>query len=91
MQALQPQIEALQKSAGADARQPSWPDGLSNREAEVLRLVAQGLSNDEIGHALFISSSTVATHLRNIYKKIGTANRAAAATYAVAHGIAQPE
>jgi DNA-binding NarL/FixJ family response regulator len=59
------------------------PDGLSQREMEVLRLVAAGKSNREIADALCISLNTVATHVRNILTKTGTANRTEAAAYAL--------
>jgi ATP/maltotriose-dependent transcriptional regulator MalT len=54
-------------------------DGLSSREIEVLRLLAHGLSNREIGADLVISEHTVARHLQNIFAKIGVGSRAAAA------------
>jgi DNA-binding NarL/FixJ family response regulator len=59
---------------------------LSQREVEVLRLVANGQSNREIADALGISLNTVATHVRNILTKTGTANRTEAAAYALRHG-----
>ncbi len=62
------------------------PDGLSQREVEVLRLVATGKSNRDIADALCISLNTVATHVRNILTKTGTANRTEAAAYALRHG-----
>ncbi len=61
--------------------------GLSPREAEVLRLVARGLSYAEIGDELYISPRTVARHLQSIYAKLGLGSRAEAAAYAYAHGI----
>jgi DNA-binding CsgD family transcriptional regulator len=64
------------------------PAGLSEREGEVLRLLASGLSNREIAEALFISEKTVANHLTSIFAKTGTDNRVAAATFAIRHGIA---
>jgi DNA-binding CsgD family transcriptional regulator len=63
------------------------PHGLSEREAEVLRLVAQGLSNREIGAALSISKHTAANHVKSILKKTGCANRTDAASYAHQHGL----
>jgi len=53
----------------------------------VLRLVAAGKSNREIADALCISLNTVATHVRNILTKTGTANRTEAAAYALRHGL----
>ncbi len=62
-------------------------DGLSAREVEVLRLVAAGRSNREIGQQLFISPNTAANHVRSILQKTGSANRAEATAYAARHGL----
>ncbi len=62
-------------------------DGLTAREADVLRLVAQGLSNREIGRTLFISEHTTASHVRSILRKTGCANRTEAAAYAHRRGF----
>ena len=66
---------------------PTYPDGLTRREVEVLLLVAGGRSNRKIAEILFISPSTVIHHLSNIFVKTPSANRAEAATYAAHHGI----
>ena len=66
---------------------PALPDGLSAREVDVLRLVADGRSNREVGEALFISQNTVANHVRAILQKTGCANRAEAAVYAARHQL----
>jgi DNA-binding NarL/FixJ family response regulator len=66
---------------------PSYPDGLSEREVEVLRLVATGKSNAEIAEELVIASGTVARHVSNILNKTALSNRTEAATYAGAHGL----
>ena len=58
------------------------PGGLSAREVEVLRLVAAGRSNREIGEQLFISANTVANHMRAILQKTGSSNRAEATAFA---------
>jgi DNA-binding CsgD family transcriptional regulator len=63
-------------------------DGLSAREAEVLRLLASGKSNAQIAEALVISPNTVNRHVSNIYAKTGAANRAEAASYATRNGLA---
>lgn len=63
------------------------PAGLSEREAEVLRLVAGGLSNRQIGDHLYISQNTVANHVRAILQKTSSANRAEAASFAVRRGV----
>jgi DNA-binding SARP family transcriptional activator/DNA-binding CsgD family transcriptional regulator/tetratricopeptide (TPR) repeat protein len=64
-----------------------FPHGLSKREADVLRLVARGLSNREIGVALSISEHTAANHVRRILRKTGCANRTDAASWAHQHGL----
>ena len=63
------------------------PDGLSAREVDILRLVASGRSNREIGSTLFISEHTVANHVRSILRKTSCANRTEAATYAHRSGL----
>jgi DNA-binding NarL/FixJ family response regulator len=64
------------------------PDDLSPREAEVLRLIAAGLSNGEIGAALFVSNATVKTHINHILSKTGARDRAQVVRYAYEHGMA---
>ena len=66
---------------------PAGPDGLSDREVEVLRLLATGLSNQEIGARLHISANTAANHVRRILMKTGTANRTQAALSAAQHQL----
>ncbi|MBX9640216.1 MAG: response regulator transcription factor [Mycobacteriaceae bacterium] len=61
------------------------PNGLTEREVEVLRLLAEGLSNRAIGERLYISANTAANHVRSILLKTGAANRTQAAMYAVDH------
>jgi ATP/maltotriose-dependent transcriptional regulator MalT len=67
---------------------PALPAGLTEREAEVLRLVAAGLTNAEVADRLFLSPRTVEAHLRRIYDKLGTSSRAAATRFALEHGLA---
>jgi len=66
---------------------PSYPDGLTQREAEVLREIAAGLSNREIATRLFISEATVKTHVNNIFSKANLRDRAQAVVYAINHGL----
>ncbi len=66
---------------------PAVPDGLTSRELEVLRLLASGLSNQEIAARLHISANTAANHVRSILMKTGAANRTQAAMYAATHQI----
>ena len=72
------------RGAGAAA---APPDELSWREVDILRLVAAGLSNREIGEELCISGHTVANHVRSILRKTGAANRTEAAGYAYRHAL----
>jgi DNA-binding NarL/FixJ family response regulator len=66
---------------------PRLPDGLTEREVEVLALVAAGQTNRQIAEALVISHKTVARHLSNIFVKCGLATRAAATAYAFEHDL----
>jgi DNA-binding CsgD family transcriptional regulator len=65
------------------------PDGLSPREAEVLSLLALGLSNRELAAALSISDHTAANHVKNILRKTGSVNRTEAASYAHRRGLVE--
>jgi predicted ATPase/DNA-binding CsgD family transcriptional regulator len=66
---------------------PAYPAGLTRREAEVLRLVAAGLSNAELADRLSVSINTVESHLRAIYGKIGVTRRSAATRFALEHNL----
>jgi DNA-binding CsgD family transcriptional regulator len=66
---------------------PAGPGGLTEREVDVLRLLAAGLSNREIGARLHISANTAANHIRSILMKTGAANRTQAAMYAAQHQL----
>jgi ATP/maltotriose-dependent transcriptional regulator MalT len=65
------------------------PGGLTEREAEVLRLVAAGRTNREIAAELYLSAKTVSRHLSNIFTKVGVSSRAAATAYAFEHRIVE--
>ncbi len=79
MAALLSRIQALGVGSPSAANPP---DGLSHREVQVLGLIAEGLSNREIGKTLFISEHTAANHVRSILRKTSCANRTEAASYA---------
>ncbi|MEU3565580.1 response regulator transcription factor [Kitasatospora sp. NPDC006786] len=68
-------------------RSGELPDGLTVREAEVLALIAEGLSNAEIAQRLFVSQATVKTHINNLFAKTAVRDRAQAVAYAFRHGI----
>ncbi|WP_062651036.1 response regulator transcription factor [Streptomyces maremycinicus] len=66
------------------------PDGLTSREAEVLVLIAEGLSNQEIARRLSVSTATVKTHINNMFSKTGLKDRAQAVRYAYGKGLVRP-
>jgi DNA-binding NarL/FixJ family response regulator len=66
------------------------PDGLTAREAEVVALIADGLTNQEIARALQVSTATVKTHINNLFAKTGLKDRAQAVRYAYKHRLATP-
>jgi DNA-binding NarL/FixJ family response regulator len=66
------------------------PAGLTSREAEVLTLLASGLSNAEIAERLYLSNATVKTHINRIFAKTGARDRAQAVRFAYQHGMAAP-
>jgi HD-GYP domain-containing protein (c-di-GMP phosphodiesterase class II) len=80
---------AVIEAAGHEpsTRRGAWPQGLSDREVEVIRLLAGGRSNREIAAELVISPRTAEHHVQHIYTKIGASTRAAAAMFAMEHGL----
>ena len=88
-QAARP-AQAAERGAAAGGAVPGGPlpDGLTEREAEILSLIAQGLNNPEIAARLFVSAHTVKSHINRIFAKTGSRDRAAAIRYAHQHGIA---
>jgi DNA-binding CsgD family transcriptional regulator len=81
-------IAAIQTRLAATPATPAFPAGLSPREVEVLRLVAQGMTDRQVADHLFLSPRTISQHLRSIYNKLGVSSRAAATHFAVEEGIA---
>jgi DNA-binding NarL/FixJ family response regulator len=72
-------------AAASPAAEP--PDGLTQREVEILGLIAQGLTNPEIAQRLFLSNHTIKTHINRIFAKTGSRDRVAAIAYAQRHRI----
>jgi DNA-binding CsgD family transcriptional regulator len=89
MRPLMERVLRLQGRAKSQpARAPAYPDGLTQREVEVLRLIAQGKTDREIAEELVISFRTVGNHVSSILNKTNAVNRTEAATYAARHGLA---
>ncbi|HEX4161775.1 MAG TPA: response regulator transcription factor [Acidimicrobiales bacterium] len=80
-------LKAAQQGVARPAAPAAAPDGLTEREVEVLALIASGLSNHEIAERLFVAETTVKTHVNRIFAKTGSRDRAQAAVYAHRHGL----
>ena len=83
-------VEAVLAAGGHEPRRAaraSNPAGLTDREVEVLRLAARGLTTKQIGEELFLSPKTVDHHIQHVYTKIGVSTRAAATLWGVQHGV----
>jgi DNA-binding CsgD family transcriptional regulator len=76
-----------QAAPAESSKAPTYPDGLTAREVEVLRLLAQGWSDTQIAERLIISPRTVNSHVTSIYRKIQVTSRSAATRYAIEHQI----
>jgi DNA-binding CsgD family transcriptional regulator len=81
-------VERVLAAAGhRRGARPALPGGLTTREAEVLRLVALGLTTRQLADELTISAKTADHHIQHVYAKIGVSTRGAAALYAIEHGL----
>jgi DNA-binding NarL/FixJ family response regulator len=83
-------LERVTSSPRPPTAPKELPDGLTVREAEVLALVADGLSNKEIAGRLHIGAATVKTHINNLFAKTGVRDRAQAVRYAYQQGLIDP-
>jgi DNA-binding NarL/FixJ family response regulator len=85
---MDPLAERMQRAlTELSTRAGDYPEGLTSREIEVLRLVARGFTNHEIGEELSISPLTAATHVHHILTKTGMANRAEVTAFAMRKGL----
>lgn len=80
-------VAAVAEAAGQPVPRLERPHGLTQREAQVLALVARGLQTKQVAKALSISAKTADRHIQNLYAKIGVSSRAAAAMFAMEHGL----
>ncbi len=87
-------LNSLQQTSTGPTTRPDTtaglPDGLTRREAEILKLIAHGLSNQELAAHLFVTEATVKTHINHIFAKTGARDRAQAVAYAYRTGLATP-
>jgi DNA-binding NarL/FixJ family response regulator len=83
-------LERYRRVVAPAARDASRLDLLTDREHDVLRLMARGATNAEIGATLFVAEATVKTHVGSIFGKLGVRDRAAAIVFAYDHGVVTP-
>jgi DNA-binding NarL/FixJ family response regulator len=90
---MDPAVQATLVAAARAGRTPhpgetrDLPDGLTTREAEILAMIARGMTNPEITEALVLSNHTVKSHINRIFAKTRSRDRAAATQYAQAHNL----
>jgi DNA-binding NarL/FixJ family response regulator len=82
-----PTVPTIQQPTDTVALPLTYPDELTSREVEILRLVASGLSNAQVAEKLIISPRTVHAHVRSIYSKLGITSRSSATRYAIDHKL----
>jgi HD-GYP domain-containing protein (c-di-GMP phosphodiesterase class II) len=80
-------VAAVLEEAGQPPPRVERPAGLTEREAEVVAMLARGLQTKQVAHALGISAKTADRHVQNAYRKIGVSTRAAATLFAMEHGL----
>jgi DNA-binding NarL/FixJ family response regulator len=80
-------VRAVVEAAGQPAPQAERPAGLTEREAEIVGLLARGLQTKQMAGALHISIKTADRHIQNAYRKMGVSSRAAAILFAMEHGL----
>jgi DNA-binding NarL/FixJ family response regulator len=85
--AVQARVIRQLRAAPPGPATAALPPDLTQREAEVLALIGQGLNNQEIAQRLVVSEATVKTHINNLFSKIGVRDRAQAVVYAMRHGL----
>lgn len=87
VEALVAGMDGMENARRRRTHRQEWPAGLTDREVEVLRLAARGLSRKDMAKALFVSEGTVRSHLEHIYAKAGVTNRSAAILFAMEHDL----
>ena len=85
---LREQVYALSEQAHSQShKEIEYPDGLTKREVDIIRLITAGKTDREVGRELFISHKTVGNHLSNIRSKVQANNRTEVSTYAIRHNL----
>jgi DNA-binding NarL/FixJ family response regulator len=89
VRALRAALVEERRHAPGDVTGGTYPAGLTDREVDVLRLIAQGRTNKEIAQALVITEKTAGHHVEHIYAKAGVSTRVGAALFAMQHDLAE--